>query len=201
MKIHFVLFLSLLFSSLQAPAQGVYKALQTFVGTEFFDDYLECRNRAEDAVRRFDLVKHKYAEADVQVVIDAYNSSAEYFNMTLHNIKNDLLHKDKRQYMLNFSDSYAKEVETDLRRAQEFYEETFQKEVANLTEGEITGTAFLALLPDLIKYTKLGIEVIKRIKSEVNKFNESLLNQYLIEPYRFRTWDEITSSPGSVGGN
>ena len=172
---------------------GVYNALNIFLGTEFFDQFEGMRKQAEDAVIRFDLVKHKYRSEDVQLIIDSYNSSAEYFNMTLYNIKNDLLDKHKRKYIINYPESYSKQVETDLRRAEEFYRDTFQKEIAELTEGEITGSALLLMIPEIIKYVKLGIEVIKKVKNEINKFNEAILNKHLIEKYRFRTWDEVVS--------
>lgn len=182
----------LLFSLSQSEAQ-VRKALNTFLGTEFFDEFTTARDRAEDAVLQFQTIQHRYSDQEVQIIIDSYNSSAEYFNRTLYNIKDDLLDKNKRKYIIAYPDSYSKQVETDLRRAQEYYQNTFQKEIVQLTAGEITGFAFIAMIPELIKYIKLGIQAIQKIKNEFNKMNEAILDKYLIEEYRFHTWDEITA--------
>jgi hypothetical protein len=47
------------------------------------------------------------------------------------------------------------------------------------------------MLPQIIKYAQLAIEVIKRIDGEIKKMNEAILDQYLVQPYRFKRWDEI----------
>ena len=114
----------------------------------------------------------------------------QYFSNRM-NIKNDLLHKEKRWYMVKFPDSYAKQVETDLRRAREYYKDTFQVEIAELTEGEIEPTSILGMLPQLIPYAKLAIEIFGKVKSKIKELNEHMLQKYFIEKYKFRMWDEI----------
>ena len=101
------------------------------------------------------------------------------------------MHKEKRKYLITYPDSYSKQVESDLYRAKEYYANTFQKEITELTNGQITGTALLVLMPQIIKYAQMAIEAIKRIDSEIKKMNEAILDQYLVEPYRFKHWDEI----------
>ncbi len=183
-----LLFLGIAISS---STQSVYSALNQFLSQDFFSEYQELRDRAEDAVRRFKFVQHKYSASDIEGVANAYNASAVYFNSVLENIKGDLLNKHKRQFMVQFPEDYAKQVEADLYRAKEFYETNFQKEIIQVTNGEITGLAFLALLPNIIGYAKSAMAVYKKIKNQMKKFNENLLNKNLIEPYRFKTWDEI----------
>jgi len=170
---------------------GVYFALNQFLNTDFFREYNELRERAERSVRDFKMVQNRYSEEDIQNVADAYNASAESFNHVLENIKIDLLHKEKRKYLISYPESYSKQIEADLYRAREFYANTFQKEVSRVTQGEITGVALLALLPQLIKFAEAGIGVFKRIQEEIKNFNEQMLNKYLIENNRFRSWDEI----------
>lgn len=174
-----------------AQPSGTYFALNQFLGTDFFKQYNEMKNRAEQSVRDFKAIQSRYTEAEVEVVKEAYNSSAEYFNKVLVNIQEDMLHKEKRVYLMNYPESYSKQIEADLYRAKEFYANTYQKEVTNLTNGEISGVAILTLLPQAIKYATLAMEVIKKIKAEIVKFNTGLLDQYLIKPYSFRSWDEI----------
>jgi hypothetical protein len=101
------------------------------------------------------------------------------------------MHREKRKYLITYPEAYSKQVEADLYRAKEYYANTFQKEVTQLTNGQITGTAFLALLPQIMKYTQLAIEVMKKVDGEIKKMNEAILDQHLVQPYRFKHWDEI----------
>ncbi len=178
------------------PAQnnsGIYTTLNVFLGSDFFVEYKNIRSRAEEAVINFEREKaiYDYSEEEVNKVMSAYNSSAEYFNLVLKNIQRDMMQKHKRKYMARFPEDYAKQVEMDLARAKEFYEATFKKEVSDLTEGRITGAGFLAQIPVLIKYIKAGISLIKKIDKEIKKMNMKMLDTYLYEPNRFRMWDEI----------
>lgn len=192
-KFLFFFSLSMLFLSVESAAQSksTFAALNRFLDTKFFEDYLELRNRSEKAVRGFKAIQHQYSEEEVQVIIDSYNASANYFNSTLSNIKQDLLDRSFRKFLVQYPSKYSKQVEADLFHAKEFYANTFQREVATLTNGQITGAGFLALLPQVMKYIKLSFGVFNKIKAEIKKFNNGLLDKYLIEKYRFRSWEEI----------
>jgi len=195
MKRYFFLisFISLpLFSFAQeVKGSGVYLALNQFLNTEFFEEYDAIRERAEESVRLFKITQHQYSEEDVASIMDAYNSSAEYFNLALYNIKDDLLHKEKRKYIISFPEDYSKQIETDLYRAKDYYSRTYQAEIYALTDGQITGSALLLLIPKIINYTTMAVEIIQKIQDYVKKFNEDLLNKYLIDAYKFKSWDEI----------
>ena len=183
-------FLSLVFAANAQPT-GPYFAINQFVNTQFFREYSELRERSEKSVRDFKMLQARYSEEDIQNVKDAYNASAENFNLVLLNIKTDLLQKEKRKYLISFPDSYSKQIETDLNRAKDFYANAYQKEVSRVTKGEIQGVALLILLPQIIKYAEAGISIFQRMQEEVKKFNEDMLNKYLIENNRFKMWDEI----------
>ena len=193
MRVNFSFFVFFLFltNSIQGQSSSTYVALNQFLNTDFFKEFQVMKQKAEKSVKDFKAIQSRYEPHEVEAVMDAYNSSAEMFNATLYNIKFDLLHKKKRKYLVEFPAEYSKQVEADLYRAKEYYANTYQREIAQVTNGEITGVAILVLLPEIIKYSKLAIEVVKKIQAEIKKFNESLLDQYLIEAYRFRMWDEI----------
>lgn len=188
-----VLIISFIILSLQIALcqSGSIVALKSLQGTAFFNEYRELRERSHSAVRNFKMIQDRFSKEEVENVIYAYNSSADYFNAALENIKADLLDKDKRRYLIAYPDAYSKQVEADLYRAKEYYANTFQKEVTTLTNGQITGAALIAMLPEVIKYAKLAIELIRQVDSQIKKMNEAMLDQYLIEPYRFQSWDEI----------
>lgn len=170
---------------------GAVAALNTLQQTAFFNEFKELKDRSETAVRNFKTIQGRYSEEEVANVASAYNSSADYFNAALLNIKKDLMHKEKRKYLISYPEAYSKQVEADLYRAKEYYANTFQKEVVQLTNGQITGSALIALMPQILKYTQLAIEVIRRVDSEIKKMNEAVLDQHLVEPYRFKRWNEI----------
>jgi len=178
-------------SQTSATAQSVYGALNRFLSQDFFSEYEELRDRAEESVTQFKYIQYKYSEEDVMDVIYAYDASARYYNSVIENIKKDLLNKKKRNYMVQFPEDFAKKTEADLYKAKEFYESTFQKEIIRVTNGEITGMAFLALMPQIIGYAKTAFSIYKKIKKEMAKFNNDLLDKHLIEKYRFKTWEEI----------
>ncbi|MCI4666525.1 MAG: hypothetical protein MRZ79_00085 [Bacteroidia bacterium] len=185
--------LLLFFQGSQAQTNpGTYRALLTFLSTDFFTEYLELRERAYESVHQFKMRESNYSEEDVEKIKASYEQSAAYFNKMLLNIKADLLNPQRRKYIVQFPQNYSKEVECDLRRAREFYENTYGQEVIRVTQGEVTGSAFLALVPDLIRYGKSAFEILQKIQSEIKKFNEKLLNEELINKYAFKSWDEIS---------
>jgi hypothetical protein len=187
-----LLFLVLILAVQSARSQSSsILALKSLQGTAFFNEYRELQERSQTAVKNFKLIQDRYSKEEVDNVIYAYNSSADYFNAALENIKADLLNKEKRRYLITYPESYSKQVEADLYRAKEYYANTFQREVTALTNGQITGAALVALLPQVIKYAKLAIELIRTVDSQIKKMNETILDQYLIQPYRFKSWDEI----------
>jgi hypothetical protein len=185
--------LALLFTffAAAATAQDSYVALEQFKTTQFMREFLDLREAAENSVRDFKRKQAKYSDEEVQKVIDAYNSSAEYFNQALYNIKGDLLDKQKRKFIVLFPDDYSKQVECDLRRAEDFYKTTFQKEVQELTAADGGTGNFLALVPTLFQYAQSAFDIFKKIQDELKKLNEAVLDKYLINEYKFKNWDEI----------
>jgi hypothetical protein len=180
-----------LLQSIILPAQDVYIGLRQFLETNFMQEFVKTRDESERMVRRFKKKGGSYTEEQVQQVADAYNNSAEQFNQTLYNIKEDLLDKQKRKFIVLYPDDYSKEVECDLYRARDFYAKNFQRAIVEVSgEGGET-SSFLLLLPQLIQYGQSAFDLFTRFQEEWKKYNEGILNKYLIEEYRFRHWDEI----------
>ncbi|MBX2874269.1 MAG: hypothetical protein KTR30_19270 [Saprospiraceae bacterium] len=177
----------------QFQVDATYDAINQFATTSFFKEFLEAKRSAEKIVTKFKRENlSNYSEEEILLIEDAYNESADYFNTVLFNIKRDMLNKDIRKYMTQFPDLYSKQVEYDLVNAKEFYANTFQKTLREIT-GEEDPASFMALLPQLIKYTKTAFQLLQNVKAKIKKFNEGLIDQYLIAPYRFKKWDEITA--------
>ena len=177
----------------QFQLDATYDAINQFATTAFFKEFFSARESAEKSVLKFKREEvSNYSEEEIQELADAYNESADYFNTVLFNIKRDMLNKDIRKYMTQFPDLYSKQVEYDLVNAKEFFANTFQKKLREIT-GEEDPASLMALLPQLIKYSKTAFQLLQNVKARVRKFNEELIDKYLITPYRFRNWDEINS--------
>lgn len=170
---------------------GVYPALNRFLDSRFIAEFQQLRTDAENTVRAFKRKQGQYPAEEVQAVTDAYNTSAEYFNTVLRNIKGDLLNPEKRKYMAQFPADYAKQVECDLYRARDFYQSKFQTKIMEVTGSDNGTGATLALLVSILDYGKKAIDILAGIRDEIRKFNDTLLEQYLIAPYQFKTWDAI----------
>jgi hypothetical protein len=190
-KAYILFYFGLIGSSIFAQSASTFSALNQFVNTSFFEEYDELKRRAETSVRNFKAIQSRYEPEDVQAVKDAYNASANVFNGVLLNIKNDLLMREKRKFLVGFPEDYSKQVKADLYDAKAYYENTYQREITGVTDGEITGASFLALLPNIIKYAKAAMQIITKVKNELKNFNEGLLDKHLIEKYKFKEWDEI----------
>jgi hypothetical protein len=195
MRIFLVLigFLILNQSAAQCPGKSPFWGLNCFLNSDFMTKFEEARTKAEQSVRDFKRLhgEEQFADEDVERVIDAYNSSANTFNEVLYKIKGDLLDKKMRKFVVSSPDDYATLIEAELNKAKTTYANSYQKAVAEVTNGRVTGMAFMLLLPEIIKYGKLAFELFQKIKAEIKKYNDSLFEQYLIEPYRFHSWDEI----------
>ena len=191
MKINITIVCCLIFFQTSINAQDVYIGLRQFMSTNFMKEFIKMRDDSERTVRCFKNGSNRYSEEQIQEVANAYNNSAEQFNQTLYNIKDDILDKRKRRFLVLYPDDYSKQVECDLYRAKDFYSRNFQKALVEVT-GDDAGTGSLLLgIGTLISLVKGGMDVFAQFKAEWKKYNEGILNKYLIEEYRFHHWDEI----------
>jgi hypothetical protein len=169
----------------------VYWGLTQFLNSDFIQKFVEARSRAEQSVIDFKRIQSEFSEEDITAVMDGYNASAERFNQIMYKVKEDLLDKQKRKFIVQFSDDYARQIEGELNRAKDFYADSYQRQLVRVTNGRITGTPLLVLLPEIIKYGKIAFQIFQSIKAEMKKYNDSMLEEYLILPNRFKSWNEL----------
>ncbi len=198
MRLHLIILaICLLFGSVltaqDCPGKSPFWGLNCFLSSDFITKFEEARNKAEQSVRDFNKLsqEEEFSDEDIERVMDAYNKSANRFNEVLYQIKTDLLDKKKRKIITQTPDYYASIIEAELNKAKTVYANSYQKAVSEVTGGRITGVAFIILLPEIIKYGKLAFEIFQKIKTEIKQYNEKLIEDYLIQPYRFKSWDEI----------
>ena len=111
---------------------GTPIALKSLQDTQFFTEFKQLRERSQTAVKNFKVIQDRYSKEQVQNVIYAYNSSVQYFNAALRNIKTDLMHKEKRKYLITYPEAYSKQVEADLYRAKEYTPIPFKRKSLKL---------------------------------------------------------------------
>jgi len=172
-----------------AQQNSPYKGLNQLLSMDFFEKFDELKNNIEDNVIQVKLVEYKYDDEELEILMDSYNASAKYYNKILEDMKNDLLNRRERKKMIAYPDAYVANIGVRLENAEDFYANTFQEEYFDITGN--TAAIPWGLVNDIIKYSQVAIEVIKAVKAEVKKYNETLLGKHLVEPYRFREWDEI----------
>jgi hypothetical protein len=191
LKVQCLFIICLLLTQNSLFGQDVYIGLRQFMDTNFMREYEKMRDESERTVRRFKRDAGRYSEDQVQYVANAYNDSAEQFNQTLYNIKGDILDKQKRRFIVLYPDDYSKQVECDLYRAKDFYSKNFQRAMVEVTGDGSETSSFLLALTTLITVGQGAFDLFVRFKDEWKRYNEGILNKYLIEEYRFRLWDEI----------
>ena len=174
--------------------QTTLNGLQQFLSTDFMRKFNEARRKSEESVQNFKQIQQDYSEENIQRVMDAYNASADKYNNILIKIKADLLNKQKRKLLISAPDDYARSMEVELNEATDFYANNYVKVVTEVTERRITGTPFLALLNEMIKYSKLAWELFKGFKAELRLYNDTILEERLVRQNSFSSWNGINSN-------
>lgn len=166
-------------------------ALKNFLKSDFILEFDSIQGRAVRSVEDFKAVQHLYEEEDVTRVRDAYDAAAGLFNNALHGVKKDLLTKGKRSFIRKYPEEYSKIMMTDLFIAKEYYENEYMATITEVTDGQITGFAWLSAAIAVFKIAKKGFAVFRQVKGKWDNFNEEMINTHLIQKHRFPLWDEI----------
>ena len=191
-------FISFLFmSNLDAQNNKIEGPLQNFVNTSFMLKFKDVKIEAEAAVRRFKAQSQNLNAEDVQAVQTGYEQSAYRFNQLLSNIKSDFLNAKKVKYISQFPDDYMRSLELELGQLTEFYSMHFLQPLADANAEQVDGSAAVLLIVELVGLTKSLVSYFSQVRQHSRRFSENYLQQNLILPFRFRSWDEI-SAEGSM---
>ncbi|MDW3645426.1 MAG: hypothetical protein R8P61_00010 [Bacteroidia bacterium] len=185
-----ILFFSILLGlfSFQSQAQG---PLNKITESRFMQELDSIKIRAEKSVRDFKAIQHLYTEEDVKLVSDSYDASAGLFNNMLLIVKEDLLDKKKRKFIREYPEDYSKQMMADLYQAKIFYETNYMADVTMVTNGQVTGFAWLGTAIMVFELAKEGWAVLQQVKEGWDDLKESAIDNRLIERYRFRLWEEL----------
>jgi hypothetical protein len=188
------IFILLCFNPFQGLTQKREKmdaALRSFIETPFMQKFKDLRLESENLVLTFKENKQNYSAAQINRVKTSYQKTVDKFNVQLLDIKADFMNERKLQYIQDFPEDYTSSLTSDINDLTSFYQSNLQLTVQDVTDATIDGNSLLTLVAELAKLVPGMVTSISELRSSVKKFEDTYLEEKLILPYKFKTWEEI----------
>jgi len=192
-----LLLLTSLSVAIAQPNKKVGPALTSFLNTEFMLKFRDLRITAESAALSVQSNQEGLAKADVFRLRSAYDQTATRANQLLDNIKQDFLMPKKLKTIAEFPEMYSDGLRYKLQELADFHTANFQQALADasvVTGEEVDGSAILLLVVELIGLTKGLAGYFSDMRREARQYTDSYLQEHLVQPYRWRYWDELAGS-------
>ncbi len=174
------------------------QGLQAFLETAFIKKLKDFKIEAESLTSTFKATQQSFKPKQVAMVKKAYLQFADKYNLQLDEIKRDFLDNKKLKFIRKYPDMYAASLELKLRDLSDEYSQNLEKTVADLTgSDEYAAFPILAVLT-IVKFGVDFTNHLARVRFSNRKVKEEHLNQYFIQPYKIRSWDEIQGMGGDV---
>lgn len=174
------------------------RGLEGFLQTEFMTKYKDLRLDVESLAATFKAHAQNLPPKDVARVRKSYIGLAERFNMFLFDIKKDFLDRKKLKDISRNPEWYGASLELQLRDLKDLYSQDFAKVVADVTgSDEYSATPIMAIF-GIIKFAVDFSDYLAKMSYAKKQIKEEYLNEFLIEPYRFKNWEEIETIEGDV---
>ena len=175
----------------------VDKALHGFLETDFMRQYRDLKIEAESLAATFKALGMKLQPAEVARVRKAYTGVADEFNRFLVDIKRDFMDRKKLKMIRDNRDMYANSLQYKLRELQDMYAQDFEAVAVEVSGSDVYALPLTAIL-GLIKLAADFADFIVRSNLEARRVKEDHLNQFLLQPYSFRSWFEIETIEGNI---
>lgn len=179
------------FQGLTQKREKMDAALRSFIETPFMQKFKDLRLESENLVLTFKENKQNYSAAQINRVKTAYQKTVDKFNAQLLDIKADFMNERKLQYIQDFPEDYTNGLTSDIKDLTSFYQSNLQLTVQDVTDATIDGNSLLTLVAELAKLVPGMVTSISELRSSVKKFEDTYLEEKLILPYKFKTWEEI----------
>jgi len=179
------------------PNKKVAPALSKFLNTEFMIKYRDLRIQAESAAISVQSQQDQMKPEDRARLRSAYDQTASRANQLLESIKLDLLNAKKLKTISDFPEMYSDGMRLKLTELSDFYAANFQQLLADISvdkKQEVDGSAILLLTIELIGLTKGLAGYFAEIRREARQYTEKYLGENLVQPYRWRYWDELAGN-------
>ncbi len=177
------------------------KALQGFLNTAFMDRYREIKLEAESLAGTFKALSQKFSPKEVGRVRHSYNKIATKFNILLTEVKNDFMDRKKLKLIRKEPEMYSNSLQFKLSELKDEYSEEFERSVAEITGSEVYAAVPLGAILGLIKLSIDFTNFLASASYEARRVKEEHLMMYLMEPYRFRSWEDIPIGEGDYYAN
>lgn len=166
-------------------------ALRAFIETPFMQKFKDLRLESENLVLTFKENKQNYTAAEINRVKTAYQKTVDKFNAQLLDIKADFMNERKLQYIQDFPEDYTSGLTSDINDLTSFYQSNLQLTIQDVTDATVDGNSLLSLVAELAKLVPGMVTSISELRSSVKKFEDTYLEEKLIGPHKFKSWDEI----------
>lgn len=177
------------------------EGLQGFLETAFIQKFKELRLEMESLAASFKAYSENLRPEQVIKVKKAYFRVSDNCNKLLFDIKRDFLDRKKLKHIRQYPEMYSASLELRLRDLQEDYSQNFEKTIADITGTDSYSATPLMAIFGIIKFTVDFTNYLSRVRFENNKMKEEHLEMYFIEPFRFRTWEEIEAISANIYGD
>lgn len=183
-------------SAVAQPNKKVAPALYKFLNTEFMVKYRDLRIQAESDAIRVQSGQAELKPAEQFRLRTAYDQTASRANQLLESIKQDFQNQKKLKYIAEFPEVYSDGLKFKLQELADFYAANFQQALADaqVKKEEVDGSVALLLIVELIGLTKGLTNYFADIKRESKQYTEKYLLENLVQPYRWRYWEELSGS-------
>jgi hypothetical protein len=185
-------------SAVAESHKKIDKALHGFLQTEFMQKYRELKVEAESLVAAFKTQASQIPPKDVARVKKAYERISYQFNDQLVEIKRDFMDKKKLKLIKNNKEMYSNSLQYKLRELKDDFSQDFEVVVAEVTGSDMYAAVPLGAILGLIKLAADFTDFLIRSGYEARRVKEEHLTQYLMEPYRFKGWEEIMMLEGEM---
>lgn len=187
----FILFLTNPLVGFSQKREKMDGALRAFIETPFMQKFKDLRLESENLVLTFKENKQNYTAAEINRVKTAYQKTVDKFNAQLLDIKADFMNERKLQYIQDFPEDYTSGLTSDINDLTSFYQSNLQLTIQDVTDATVDGNSLLSLVAELAKLVPGMVTSISELRSSVKKFEDTYLEDKLIGPHKFKSWDEI----------
>lgn len=184
------------FSAVAQPNKTVAPALYKFLNTEFMQKYRDLRIQAESDAIRVQSGLEQLKPTEQFRLRTAYDQTASRANQLLESIKQDFQNQKKLKTIAEFPDMYSDGLRYKLQELADFYAANFQQALADASvkKEEVDGSVTMLLIVELIGLTKGLTNYFAAIKRESKQYTDKYLHENLVQPYRWRYWEELSGS-------
>lgn len=168
----------LLWIPIVSASQGITPALNKFIESEFFEDFIKLKERCEDRMTAFNNSKlyYSYSEQEITEVNKAYDDCGKKFNDILQIIKTDLVNKKMRKQIVSNTKAYSDNLKTRLTESEKYYHENFGVLLVKVTKGRLAGAGLSDILLTAISLIDACFQQYMLMKNEFNQYKATLVD-------------------------